>query len=194
MFSKVKNELQNIYDAIDVTENVFKDMQARLFYLRDFIDGTTIDFEGMELIEKELKKRQKGLVYKCSLLESELNKATQKFFNSSEEKYPIANDIIEIEPEVCCCLNCGGDLDFCKAFYLYDENHIKIGTFLKCEKCKQYYIPKAPSEIVSKYLLEPHIDLEENPHMKCKSPHCNNTAFYKGLCFECWKHENYEVR
>ena len=182
------------------------ELESKLEDVRAYLDNMEDELENMKATDKKWRIKRDEMRNTCGLLRDELNGIFQKFIESPHKIYPFANNLLDIETGVEHCPKCNCEFEFRMAFFQNDKSHVKIGSFLYCERCGQYYdvlksIDSSNSRagyarIINLITKPKEIEYSDGEYMyvKCKNPHCNNMAWHNGFCFLCLKHDNYEVK
>ena len=134
------------------------------------------EFVEMDKIEKEWNKNIQGLKYQCRVLENRIEALNTKIKGDPPKVLPFAGKIGFVKPGQGKCPECEHELEKRQAFCQYASHYARLDEFLFCSKCKTHFI----------------IEFKNMP--KCRTRYCKNPAYHNGLCFECLKHNNYEVR
>lgn len=182
------------------------ELESRLRDVRGYLSNIEDELENMRAMDKKWRDRKQEAKFECFALQKELNDIFEAFIKTPHKNYSFASSPLDIETGVESCPKCGCELEFRTAFFQNDKTHVKIGSFLYCERCKQYYdVLKSVKEDNPRKKYSPIINLILKPEkieyldgeymfIKCKNPNCNRPAWHNGFCFMCWKHENYEVK
>lgn len=170
-------------------------IENSIYWLKRYLEDLESELEDLKAADEKWNKQKLELKSEICLLQEEYSKAVHKLTNSPHKIYPFAANPIKIETGVERCPKCKCEFEFRMAFFQSDESHVKIGSFLYCERCKQYY--KIGIRQVVNLIAKPNNQMLSDggyAYVKCKNPHCNLPAEYNGFCFLCWKHENYEAK